>query len=253
MTFRKDDLIELLRLRYDPYSAEAVFELARQKAELPQHTELDHGQLAALRAALAVVGDRVQVPLARIDDLLASAPGAPRSKSDARTEAKPEAKSKARSETNADADTRPESKPDARSETHADADTKPESKPHAKSETNADVDTKAETNADDAAKPDASDAVDTTIVLTGVPVGDGDELIMCGGLAALGDWDPARGRPMARSGEAWQVTLALAPDADVAFKFVRRTADGKLIWEPGDDRHLVAKPRIEVRWRSSAS
>jgi pyruvate/2-oxoglutarate dehydrogenase complex dihydrolipoamide acyltransferase (E2) component len=215
MTFRKDDLIEVLRLRYDPYSAEAVFELARQKAELPQLTELDHGQLATLREALAVVGDRVQVPLARIDELLASAPNA-RSKSDAKAETKTESK--------------PAAKADAKPET------KPETKPDAKPSNN-----------------DGAPAVDTTIVLTGVPADEDDELIMCGGLAALGDWDPARGKPMARAGEAWQVTLPLAQDAEIPFKFVRRTAEGKLIWEPGDDRHLVAKPRVEVTWRSPAS
>jgi hypothetical protein len=54
---------------------------------------------------------------------------------------------------------------------------------------------------------------------------------------------------MTRKGDHWVATLPLAPDTDVAFKFVRLAKDGTAVWEDGDDRQLVAKPMIEATWR----
>lgn len=176
--FTRDDLIGALRLRYDVYSADAVLSMARQKAALDDKPAYDAKELAALRGALAVVGDRVDRVLAELDDWLsAPAPSAP--------------------------------------------------------------------------APAAAPAtpVETTVVLTGVKIGDGDKLFMCGASALLGDWDPERARPLARKGNEWIATLTVPPDVELEFKFVRRTADGKVVWEPGDDRKLVAAPRIELTWR----
>jgi len=99
--------------------------------------------------------------------------------------------------------------------------------------------------------PQGASPTDTMIVLTGVKLGDNDQVLICGGFAELGDWDPERARPMSRKGDEWLTTVKLPPDAKVAFKFLRRTSEGEVIWEDGDDRLLVAKPRIEATWRSA--
>ncbi len=72
----KQELIDALRVRYDAYSAETVFDMARVRAELGDKTSFDTKELAAFRAALAAVGDRVGGVLARIDDMLAATPAA---------------------------------------------------------------------------------------------------------------------------------------------------------------------------------
>jgi Starch binding domain len=100
-----------------------------------------------------------------------------------------------------------------------------------------------------AAPKPAPQAIETTIALSGVDVHEGDQVLICGGFAALGDWDPDRACRMSRKGDRWVATLALAPDVDVAFKFLRRAGDGTVVWESGDDRQLVAKPMIEAMWR----
>jgi hypothetical protein len=100
-----------------------------------------------------------------------------------------------------------------------------------------------------AAPKPAPQAIETTIALSGVDTHEGDQVLMCGGFAALGDWDPDRACRMSRKGDRWVATLALAPDVDVAFKFLRRGGDGTVVWESGDDRQLVAKPMIEAMWR----
>src|SRR5690348_9721743 len=70
----KQELIDALRVRYDAYSAETVFEMARARAELDDKTSFDGKELAAFRAALAAVGDRIGGVLARIDDMVTAAP-----------------------------------------------------------------------------------------------------------------------------------------------------------------------------------
>lgn len=197
MTVGKHELVEALRVRYDAYSAETVFEMARSRAGLGDKTTFDGQELAAFRAALAAVGDRVGGVLARIDDMVAAAP------EPAPTPA-------------------PAKKPEP-----------------------------VEPKKAEPAEPKKAEPVETTIVLTGIEVGDGEQVLVCGAFPALGDWDPERAQPMAKTGDAWLATLTLAPDAQIAFKFLRRTKDGSVIWEPGDDRRLVAKQRLEVTWRAT--
>ena len=91
--------------------------------------------------------------------------------------------------------------------------------------------------------------VETTIVLSGVEASEGEQVLMCGQLPLLGDWDPERARPMARKGDQWLATLELAPDVELAFKFLRRDADGNVIWEAGDNRTILAAGRLETSWR----
>jgi hypothetical protein len=77
MTFAKDEVIAALRLRYDHYSAEFVFDLARERAGLPDRHTYEAPELRAWRNGLAAVGDRVGSVLACIDDMLATAVAEP--------------------------------------------------------------------------------------------------------------------------------------------------------------------------------
>ena len=91
--------------------------------------------------------------------------------------------------------------------------------------------------------------IEATIVLTGVEVGDGEQVLVCGALPALGDWDPERARPMARSGAEWRATVTIDAGAPLAFKFLRRSSTGTITWESGDDRTVPAATRVEATWR----
>ena len=182
MTFATDALIAALRVRYDHYSAQSVFELARERAGIAEKPAFDAADVRALRNALPAVGDRLEGVLARIDQLLAEVPAAA-----------------------------------------------------------AAVATVA---------PKVAPApIETTIVLIGVEAGDDEEVLVCGAFAELGDWNPERARPMARKGDAWLTTVALTPDTEISFKFLRRTAEGEVIWEGGENRSLVATPRLDATWR----
>jgi hypothetical protein len=98
----------------------------------------------------------------------------------------------------------------------------------------------------------AADAtIVTTIVLAGFDPDEDDEILLCGASELLGDWDPARAKPMARAGDQWLAQLTIPAGTELAFKFIRRSPDGDVTWEPGDDRTLVAKPRIEINWLRS--
>ena len=204
MAFAKDDLIEALRARYDHYSAQTLFEMARERAGLDDKAALEAGELRAWREGLIAVGDRIDGVLERIDGMLATAGDSP---------AKPI-----------------EKKPDP---TKADV---------AKAESAAPEAAKAEV-----AKPESTIAA--TLVLTGVKAGEGDLVLVCGETAALGDWDPARAKAMARKGDEWRLAIEVPARSELAFKFLRRGADGKVTWEGGDDRHAAAAPRIEAVWR----
>ena len=220
----RHDLIAALRLRYDHYSAQTMFDAARDRAGLADRPGYEPGEVAAWRAGLAAIGDRLDSVWTRLDALGETAPV---------VAAKPAAVA--------------ETKPAAVAETKpaAVAETKPaavaETKPAAVAET------KPAAVADVAVEPD--ERVETTIGVTGVTVEDGEEVLICGGLGELGDWDPARARPMSREGDGWRTTLAIPATARVAFKFLRRAPDGTVVWEGGEDRDLVAKPRIDAVWR----
>lgn len=117
MTFAKDDLIEALRVRYDHYSAQTLFDMARERAGLADKPALDPSELRAWREGLVAVGDRVGSVLERIDDMLASAGHAPAKaepSSRAGKEAKPEAVEPAKPEPKPEAKSEP--KPEAKSE-----------------------------------------------------------------------------------------------------------------------------------------
>ena len=229
MAFAKDDLIEALRARYDHYSAQTLFEMARERAGLDDKAALEAGELRAWREGLIAVGDRIDGVLERIDGMLATAGDSP---------AKPI-----------------EKKPDPTKADVAKAEV-------AKAEVAKAEVAKAEVAKPDVAKadsaaPEAANAevakpestIAATLVLTGVKAGEGDLVLVCGETAALGDWDPARAKAMARKGDEWRLAIEVPARSELAFKFLRRGADGKVTWEGGDDRHAAAAPRIEAVWR----
>jgi hypothetical protein len=215
MTFAKDDLIAALRTRYDHYSAQAVFEMARERAGLPDRLAFDTSELRTWRAGLAAVGDRVTGVLARIDELLASAGGPSAGGLGKRT---PEGTVKA----------------------------EPVKQQPPKAEP-----AKADGGKAEAAKADKpAGMIEMTIVLKGVEVEQGVHLLVCGATHALGDWNPDRARRLEPAGDAWQVTVSVPREAELAFKFLRRAADGSVTWEGGENRRVVAAPRVETVWQS---
>jgi alpha-amylase len=86
-------------------------------------------------------------------------------------------------------------------------------------------------------------------VLTGVKAEDGDQVFVCGGFPELGEWNADKARKMDRKGDEWTTTIKVASGAEIAFKFLRRTADGKTVWEDGENRTAPAKARVESTWR----
>lgn len=254
MTIAKAQLIDALRLRYDHYSAATVFDIARQRVEIEDKADYSMKEVRSLRAAIELVGDRVGVVLAAVDEMLASGPaGEPGAAPTAAKDKQPKAeaakaevaKAEAAKAESAKAEAaKPEpAKTEAAKTEAAKPDKSEPPKVHPKTE-KSELD-KAQAKTDKSA-PTTADVVE--IVLKGLEVADGEQVMVCGAFEELGDWDPERARPMARKGDAWLTTVKLVPDATVAFKFLRRTADGTVIWETGDDRHLVA-PRVEATWR----
>ena len=76
MSFTKDDLIAVLRLRYDYYSAGNVFDTALAKASLTDKPSYEAADVRAIRAVLPSVGDRLTAVLDRFDEMLGGAPPA---------------------------------------------------------------------------------------------------------------------------------------------------------------------------------
>lgn len=209
MPISKDHLVDVLRVRYDAYSAEAVFTNACVRAGLDGTTSFDQRSLATFRAALEQVGDRVGGVLSRIDALLADqSPMTPEATVEPTVE------------------------------------TKAESPPEKKAKT------KAEKKAAPTAETVIAPAPEPTIVLRGVEVDEGEQLLVCGAHPTIGDWEPERAHPMTLVGADWHVTLELPPDAEVAFKFLVRDAGGEVTWEPGGNRTVRASERLDATWRS---
>jgi len=214
MKLAKHDLLAALRLRYDHYSTGSIFEAALNRAGLPDQDEYDAKAITAFRAALAKVGDRLANVEARLDALLEAAPAAaaPAPAPAPAPAAKAAPEKVERSE-------------------KSDKVEKPKA----------------------AAKPEggakSSKVIETTIALAGLEVGAGEQVLVCGGSDALGDWNPEKAPAMKREGDTFLATVKVSADAEVPFKFLRRAADGTVTWEAGDDRQLVAKPRIEATWR----
>lgn len=189
MKLAREDLLAALRLRYDHYSAQSIFETTLARASLPDAVAYDEAQLALFRATLKRVGDRLDKVDARIDSLLAAPAPAPA------------------------------------------VAVKPALAPGIHETT-------------EGPKP-----IETTITLTGVETKAGDQILVCGGFPALGNWEPEKAAAMTADGMVWRVTITVPVKTDAQFKFLRRSADGTVLWEDGDNRELVAQPRIDATWR----
>lgn len=98
---------------------------------------------------------------------------------------------------------------------------------------------------------EATPPVETTITLAGIDVKDGEQVLVCGETDVLGDWNPEKAPAMKREGAYFLAKVRVPPGTELPFKFLRKTADGAVIWEDGENRQLAPKPRIEATWRST--
>ena len=76
MTFTKDDLINVLRLRYDYYSASSMLDTARERASVADKPSFEAADVRAIRAVLPSIGDRLTAVLEHLDEMLGVAPAA---------------------------------------------------------------------------------------------------------------------------------------------------------------------------------
>jgi len=77
----------------------------------------------------------------------------------------------------------------------------------------------------------------------------GDAIVVTGNHPALGNWDPYRGLPLETSPSmfpSWTARARIEPNTQIEYKFVQITADGQVIWEPGQNRVLAVSERSEV-------
>jgi hypothetical protein len=322
MKLARHDLVAALSLRYDHYSSQSLFEAACKRANLDDQESYTAAEVAAFRAALAKLGDRLQRVDARLDSLLGtsepdedtaqvSTPAPKLTVESAATHAegstasakppkadsaKPTNASPAGSKTEstnaspagsktASANAPPAgsktesanappagSKTDAANASPADSKADAANAPPAGSKTESAKPANASTApakpgvatpahapqatppmpapdglASAAPRPAPSTESETRIVLTGIELADGDALFVCGDRVELGNWDPERARPMMRDGDAW---IAVVPRGEGVFKFLRRTEDGDVTWEAGDNREIGMAAKIETSWQS---
>ena len=332
-----------LSLRYDHYSSQSLFEAACKRANLDDQESYTASEVAAFRAALAKLGDRLQRVDDRLDSLLGTAapdanqpPAAaakpanaphpagttPPSEGDANVKAAPhatapmlasegDAKPEPAKVANAPQSTAPmsTSEGDAKPEPvkaasapqspvpmpASEAGSKPEpaklangpqstapmpaseggSRPEPAKLANVPQSTAPMPASEGSSKPEpaklanvpqstaplptepatpeppsSTEAGETRIVLSGLELADGDTLFVCGDRVELGNWDPERARPMMRDGDAW---IAVVPRGEGVFKFLRRTEDGDVTWEAGDNREIGMAAKIETSWQAPGS
>ncbi len=234
-----------LSLRYDHHSSQSMFEAACKRANLGDQEQFTAADVAAFRAALSKLGDRLQRVDDRLDSLLGeSAPVT------ALEDAKPRAQATA-SMTAPDG-AKPEQAPQGAAPMTAPDGAKPAKAPQATAPMTASDGVKP-AKAPQATAPmsaPSTESAETRIVLTGIELADGDDLFICGDRAELGNWDPERARPMMRDGDDW---IAVVPRGEGSFKFLRRTEDGDVTWESGENREIGAAVQIETSWQSRSS
>jgi hypothetical protein len=250
----KDEVLAALRLRYDHYSAQTMYDLARTRAGLADTPAYDPGEIAAFRAALSKVGDRLAAVDQRLDALLHVtdvAQAASAIAAQVRAVVEPaKAVVEAASQPAVVAPPPPKPVENPTSPKSAEA-PKPAVAAPQKSVVEAPKSAEPSPTHSPSSHPadQAAVARPTTIALAGVPSVEGEHILMCGGAPELGDWDPTRAQPMARDGEKWLASVELPAGADVPFKFLRRTDDGTVTWEDGEDRRLIAQAHVDATWR----
>ncbi len=301
-----------LSLRYDHYSSQSMFEAACKRANLGDQEDYTASDVAAFRAALSKLGDRLQRVDDRLDSLLgellaqapqatAPMPGADGAESESATPAArsmpPQATTAmpAVTETSKAEPAKPAQAPQATTAMPA---TETSNAPESAKLTQAPMPAVTETSKAEPAKPaqpqpttppatetskgpdstkpahvpqataltapdggkpaqalqatapmpaPSTEAAETRIVLSGVELADGDALFVCGDSVELGNWDPERARPMMRDGDEW---IAVVPRGEGSFKFLRRTEEGDVTWESGENREIGAAVKIETSWQS---
>lgn len=198
MTVAKDQLLEIMRSRFDYHSARAVLERALDASQLEDKDSYPEAEVARLAETLGSIESRMDQVIERIAALAGGA--AP-------------------------------SKPPP----PLAAPKKPEPAPKPAP-----------------AKPAVETKPAVTITLSGVDVADGGEVLVCGGCAALGDWEPGAAAAMTRAGHAWKLSLDLDGGSNIELKFLRRDADGTITWEAGDNRVLEVGDKggsLDAEWR----
>ncbi|MBK9035498.1 MAG: hypothetical protein IPL61_30280 [Myxococcales bacterium] len=255
----RDVILAALRLRYDYYSAENVLAAALDRAGLAGVTGFDGAQLGQLRGALERVGDRLDRVLAELDALGAVAPTptrAPAAVVDAApvaavVDAAPVVAAAPAAVVAAAPAAEPAVAPAAEAAvaSAAEAAVAPAASVAAAASVTAAA--SVAPAAPVTAAPAAEAAVAVTIAITGVEVADGAEVLVCGSAPALGAWDPDKAARMELAGDTWTTTIAVAPEAELAFKFLHRGPDGDVVWEAGGNRVAPARGRIDATWRAA--
>lgn len=68
----------------------------------------------------------------------------------------------------------------------------------------------------------------------------GQNVFVVGDVAALGGWDPAKAVPLSSATyPVWRASVTLTPGSTVAYKYVRKEANGSVTWETGADRTVT--------------
>lgn len=251
MKLAKHDLVAALSLRYDHHSAQGLFEAACKRADLADQDHYTAADVAAFRAALARLGDRLQRVDERLDSLLGTEAVAnlPQSTAPMPATTDPEAARQAAAPMVAVTET---PKPASEPAKPAQAATAPvPAKPEPEAAKPGRFPQAAAPMTAEPAKPVATASTEddrpaTRIVLTGIEdLEDGERLFVCGDRNELGSWDPDRARPLHFDGEVWSTSIA---PGDGTFKFLRRSVDGTITWEGGENREIGAAIEIETSW-----
>lgn len=243
MKLARHDLVAALQLRYDHYSSQSLFEAACKRANLSDQEHYTATEIKAFRHALSTIGDRLQRVDDRLDSLLGEAPPEPAKPAQAPQATAPSTEPAKPAQAPQATAPMP---PSTESAKPAQAPQATAPMPAVSAEPAKGAQAPQTTAPMPAPSTEFASADETRIVLRGVEVADGDALFVCGDRAELGSWDPERARPMMRDGDAW---IAVVPSGDGEFKFLRRTEDGDVTWEGGDNREIGSAVTIETSWQ----
>jgi hypothetical protein len=252
MKLARHDLVAALELRYDHYSSKSLFEAACRRAGLDDQDQYSAAEVAQFRAALSKIGDRLQRVDDRLDSLLGDPKPANVPQDPTPMPAKPEPTPTRDEPKPANVPQDPVPMPAAEPVKAKPANVPQDPVPMPAATTSANVPQDAAPKPanvpqDPTPMPVAPKSADVTrIILTGLELADGEELFVCGDHAELGNWDPERARPMMRDGDVWSAVVT--PGAG-EFKFLRRTEDGVVVWEGGENREVGTALTIETSWQ----
>jgi glycosidase len=87
-------------------------------------------------------------------------------------------------------------------------------------------------------------SVQVEFLATELPIELGDRVFVVGSDPKLGNWNPDDApemSPASPEGNVWKVSVPLTRSSAYAYKFVRKKADGTVVWEDGPNRYIFAK------------